>query len=503
MKKKFNARKYMEMAIDVMKKSIAEPRKDKTTPKVGAVLVMPDGSIDTASRGELRHGDHAEFTLLERKHRNTDLTGSVLFATLEPCAPGARKHPKLSCAERIVLARIKKVWIGLEDPDPTVDRKGIKYLQDNGVVVHMFDRDLQSIIEKENIDFLHQAEKRAKDAKKSKTSVLTILEKANKKADFSELSKTALDFYKEKIGFKGKITSSSFIKKLYRRGLLDKERNIFVPTGLGLILFGKNPEDFYPQMVLKATVKYPKGEMDIQDFNGPLVLMPDAIESWWKKIIPMSIDRSSSQRKRVEDFPYALVREAVINALVHRDYEIEGATCHLSVDENIVSVKSPGAPISPITITQLKQFNAPTLSLNPIIFSVFAEVGFVERRGLGMETFRSIAQRFSLPLPQYSFTDPYVILKFPRTTKEIKRLYGKKGMESLNDKEIKGLILIQGKNKITKKEYAEYLGVSDKTAQRHLSKFTKLGIVKQAIKGPATIYIYSNLDINLDNVSRL
>jgi len=61
------------------------------------------------------------------------LDGSILFATLEPCAPGARKHPKMACAERIVAARIAEVWVGIEDPDPKVDRQGIKYLQDRGV----------------------------------------------------------------------------------------------------------------------------------------------------------------------------------------------------------------------------------------------------------------------------------------------------------------------------------------------------------------------------------
>jgi len=70
-------------------------------------------------------GDHAEFTLLERKNRSNKLDGAVLFSTLEPCAPGSRHDSKLSCAERIVLARIKEVWIGIVDPDPTVDRKGI------------------------------------------------------------------------------------------------------------------------------------------------------------------------------------------------------------------------------------------------------------------------------------------------------------------------------------------------------------------------------------------
>ena len=146
---KLDPRKLMEQAIEVMRQSVSEPRADgKASPLVGAVLWKPDGTVETACRGELRDGDHAEYALLERKNRDKKLDGAVLFATLEPCAPGSRRHPKLGCAERIVLARIKEVWIGIEDPDPTVDRKGIKYLQDSGVTVHMFDRDLQEEIQK-------------------------------------------------------------------------------------------------------------------------------------------------------------------------------------------------------------------------------------------------------------------------------------------------------------------------------------------------------------------
>lgn len=142
-KPSYDSRKLMELAIEVMRQSVQEPRKEgKANPKVGAVLWKPDGTVEKACRSELRRGDHAEFTLLERKNLGNRLDGSVLFTTLEPCAPGSRGHPKLSCAKRIVLARIKEVWVGVADPDPTVDRKGIKYLQDEGIAVHMFDRDL-------------------------------------------------------------------------------------------------------------------------------------------------------------------------------------------------------------------------------------------------------------------------------------------------------------------------------------------------------------------------
>lgn len=86
-----NPRAMMELAIEQMKKSVNEPRKDgKVAPKVGAVLIniadQAPGYDRTmkAYRGELRYGDHAEFTLLERKHRDRLLEDCVLFATLEP-----------------------------------------------------------------------------------------------------------------------------------------------------------------------------------------------------------------------------------------------------------------------------------------------------------------------------------------------------------------------------------------------------------------------------------
>jgi ATP-dependent DNA helicase RecG len=450
---------------------------------------MPDGSVDTAFRGELRHGDHAEFALLERKHRETDLTESILFTTLEPCAPGSRRHPKLSCAERIVLARIKKVWVGLEDPDPAVARKGIKYLQDNDIEVRMFDRDLQQIIEEKNRDFLLQAKERAEDVQKIKPLALTNFEKSNKRANISDLSEEALTFYKDKINFKRKITSSSFINKLYHKGVLDKEKNKFIPTGIGLILFGKSPEDFYPQAIIKATIKYPNGKTDIEDFGGPLVFIPDAVENWWKRVIPSSVDRSSAQRKTIVDFPYEPVREAVTNALVHRDYDIKGATSHLMIDEHTVTVRSPGGPIAPITLEQLQNFDAPTLSRNPQIFSVLAELGMVERRGLGMETYKSLPNKYNLPFPLYSFMEPFLDLVFYRTSKDIPALTDKNIFNQLNNDEKRGVEYIFTMLQVSKKDYAQHFNFNSRKAERHLKHFTELGIVRRQGSGPSTIYV--------------
>lgn len=66
-----NPRYYMEMAVQVMNNSVPETRKDKNSLNVGAVLVNQEGKLlESASRGEIRHGDHAEFTLLDKKCRD-------------------------------------------------------------------------------------------------------------------------------------------------------------------------------------------------------------------------------------------------------------------------------------------------------------------------------------------------------------------------------------------------------------------------------------------------
>jgi pyrimidine deaminase RibD-like protein len=133
------SRKFMQMAVEEMLNSRSE-HKDKSDPLVGAVLVSSGGDVlGTAHRGALRVGDHAEYTLIERVLQDTNLEGSSLFVTLEPCVTrGALKTP---CAERIIQARIGKVIIGMPDPNPQITGHGIRCLQENGVVLNFFDFD--------------------------------------------------------------------------------------------------------------------------------------------------------------------------------------------------------------------------------------------------------------------------------------------------------------------------------------------------------------------------
>ena len=76
-----------------------------------------------------------------------------------------------------------------------------------------------------------------------------------------------------------------------------------------------------------------------------MILIPDLVEKWLVPKLPNVIDRSRMTRTARSVVPFELVREAVINALVHRDYDLTGATCHLVVTADTITVRSPGAPL--------------------------------------------------------------------------------------------------------------------------------------------------------------
>lgn len=486
--KSYSDKELMQLAIDVMNKSINEPRPDgKVPPKVGAVLLFPNGRVETAYRGELREGDHAEYTLIERKLANENLEGCVLFTTLEPCV--VRNPPKVPCCRRTTNARIKKVFVGIEDKDPTVDGKGIKHLEKHGVEVKMFHREFQRLIEDENKVFFKQALERKKEAEEE--DLRTTIEFPIANYDKRKFSDEALQKFIKESKLKYQPSDEAFLEYLADFGAMewDKDDKLFVPTGYGILLFGKNPRARFKNAVLKAHVLYGNQKIEAKDFDGPLVLLPEQIESWLMKVLPLSKDTSSFKRKDVPDFPIAVLREAIVNALVHRDYEIEGAKCEIKIDENKIIVTSPGKPLPAITLEELNTFQAPSLSRNPIITYAFSLMDYVEEKGFGMKTFKSLNKEYGLPIPKYSFKAPFLTLTFPRTQQAVKEVIDNSRIKELSAGELKNFEIFREKIPVSKSEFVEFTGLANRTAERYLRDWTDKGLLIKTGSGPSTKYL--------------
>lgn len=472
-------KEYMKLAVEVMKQSISERNKKDPSPYVGAVLVFPDGTVETAYRGEYREGEHAEYILLDKKNRNRELSGCWLFATLEPCAPGARNTPKISCSERIVNARISDVWFGIEDKNPKVDHEGIDYLLDHDVKVHQFAPEFHREIEEINKEFMKWANMKNDEEKAKKLKPQDHLNERAAETNLDSLSDIALQKFLTESKRNFKPRSDEFLQELKEMELLeyDEKSKTYLPTGNAILLFGKSPRNKFPQAAVKAKVFYGDSKSGVETFDDALVLIPDRVEEWLTKVLPASIDRSKFKAQQVPSFPVEVIREAIINAIAHRDYALGGAKVQIEVYPDRIVVISPGEPVPPITIEALMKFTANSYSRNKKLTFIFNEMDYMEESAVGMDTFRSLHEIYKLPLPIFEYNGINTVVTFPRTIKSVKEVSSNKAIGELSEAQFLGYEWLIIKGEASKREYSSHFDIGYKTAQRHLAKMRELGLI--------------------------
>jgi pyrimidine deaminase RibD-like protein len=147
-------RKFAWLAIEEARKSKAEDD-GRAHPLVGAVVVKEGKVLASAHRGEAE-GNHAEYIALERKLADTSVAGGTVYTTLEPCT--TRNHPKIPCTARLIERKIRRVVIGMLDPDPRITGRGQRRLRSANIITDLFPHDLMSEIEDLNRAFTRSFE---------------------------------------------------------------------------------------------------------------------------------------------------------------------------------------------------------------------------------------------------------------------------------------------------------------------------------------------------------
>ena len=238
---------------------------------------------------------------------------------------------------------------------------------------------------------------------------------------------------------------------------------------------------------------YGNGELGAETFDGPLVLIPDKVDEWIKKVLPASIDRSKFKARQVPAFPAEVVREVLINAIIHRDYALDGAKVQLEIKPDRIIIKSPGAPAFPVTIASLRNFTATSWSRNKKLAFIFNEMNYMEESGIGMDTFRLLRENYQFPLPVIDYDGSNVIVIFPREVAVVKDVISKKAIAELSEAELAGYDFVRSKTEVSKKEYAGYFGLSDKVAQNQLRKMRDLDLIGdngESLKSNKYKYVY-------------
>ena len=114
-----------------------------------------------------------------------------------------------------------------------------------------------------------------------------------------------------------------------------------------------------------------------------MILIPQHIETWLKNRLPNIITRTGMHRSEKPIIPFELLREPIINALVHRDYEIKGAKCQLILSPEFIQVMSPGGPLPPITLDQLQSLHRTNAKSQPSTTLCLFQNGISRRERAG------------------------------------------------------------------------------------------------------------------------
>ena len=186
-----------------------------------------------------------------------------------------------------------------------------------------------------------------------------------------------------------------------------------VPTIAGLMLFGTYPQAYYPQLSVVATTipgtalgaVGDEGERfsDNRRIEGTLSEQLEGTLAFIRTNtrISTTIDQATGQRIDRPDYPIEVVRELVLNALIHRDYSIhtQGMPIQVQIFTDRLVITNPGGLYGRLTIDELGKVQPDTR--NPVIATAMETLGETENRYSGIPTVRRIMCEQNRPEPLF------------------------------------------------------------------------------------------------------
>jgi len=298
-------------------------------------------------------------------------------------------------------------------------------------------------------------------------------------------------------------------KKSRHRPIVDSEDEILqeigaitadgTPTKAGILLFGRNPQKFMPKsgivfVRLSESDDPPSGPESSPELYkrrvelaGPIPrLIGSAIEVLEIQLSAEKLDENM-QRGQVGSYPFPALREAVVNAVIHRDYQLSGRRIEIRMYDDKLVIVSPGKLPGWVTPANLvdEQY-----SRNPRIVDGVMRWGYNEDLGSGIDRMIKVMTEAGLPSPKFTespSSPTFSVTFFNRL--ERSPMFEWEG--SMNERQLKALTYVQEYERITNREYRELCPhVSGETIRLDLVDLVSRGILLKIGDKRGTYYIF-------------
>jgi len=297
-------------------------------------------------------------------------------------------------------------------------------------------------------------------------------------------------------------TVAGFLKAAENAGRLPVDENLTLPElfeklrltqngqlkRAAIILFGKDPAKFYPNTFVKIG-RFGKNDADLKfqetEEGNLIVLLHGVLTQLNHKFFIRQIAFEGMHRIEKGEYPVPAIREMLLNSLVHRNYM--GAPIQIRVYDDKISIWNEGSLPEGLTLDALKRSHA-SRPRNPIIADVCFKGGYIDAWGRGTIKILDSCKQSELPEPDMQELDGgFIITLFKNNLTE--ELLIKLG---LNDRQVKAVLFVKEKGRITNTEYQELNKTSDRTALRDLEILTEVNVLVKVGEKKGTHYKLKN-----------
>ena len=252
-----------------------------------------------------------------------------------------------------------------------------------------------------------------------------------------------------------------------------------------ILLFGNETQRFYSHAYVKIGRFLTDTDIQTTDIvKGNLFQqLESALEILRTKYLQSKIKFEDIHRRDILEYPYEALREAIINALIHRDYRsFSQIQIRVYPDKLIIMNAGSLPPEVPIESLKTNHLSRPR---NKLLAETFYYAGYIEAWGRGTLKMVEKCVEQGLPEPDFSEENGVMTVTFYKdklNEENLKRL-------ELNDRQIKVIVYMKEKGSITNREYQSLFSITDRTALRDLNDLISKGLVQKRGVKKGTRYL--------------
>lgn len=328
--------------------------------------------------------------------------------------------------------------------------------------------------------------------KRADLEMIKDLERLKMNKSFDEDSFKELDISDEEllVSVLEKAMGTSITKeKLLNLKLIEHVGDIEYLTNAGAVILGE---------MANATVKCARfsGEsivdfIDKKEYNGDLFGVINQTMIFFKNHLMQAgmIQGYGLQRKDVLEVPEEVLREGIINALMHRDYSIKGSDIKIAIFDSKIEITSPGGLPKSLTIEDI--YSGRSEIRNRVISNLLLKSGYVEQWGSGIPRMIEMCKEAGLKLPEIEEKGLFIVLRIYRKDKlQNKRLeytvddmktktkgFTKSKSEAIADNLNQIYALLVENNQLTVREIADKVYLAEASTQRRLKTLQDRGLI--------------------------